>query len=301
MKKFGLRLVLPGLTAVLACSGSPPVRVEDHVREIEAWRANRLERLQGETGWLTLAGLHWLEEGENRFGTDPSNDIILPEGTAPDFAGSFFLESARVRVKAAAGADISLEGEPVEEREIHTDESGEPDLLRIDDLYMYALVRGDRFGIRVMDPNSSVRTDFPGLDYFPVEYSYRFEAEFIPYDPPRQIPIADVLGMVNDRMVPGVARFTRNGQTMSLIPVINGPEDRHFFFIFADPTNGKETYGAGRYLYADLEEDGTLIVDFNKAYNPPCAFNPFATCPLPPPRNFLATRVEAGEKSHAHH
>ncbi|MCZ6669556.1 MAG: DUF1684 domain-containing protein [Acidobacteria bacterium] len=272
-----------------------------HTNEIQNWRDERLERLQSETGWLTLVGLFWLREGENRFGTDPANSIVLPEGTAPPFAGSFFFKSGKVRLVAPETSRITLDEQVITKRILRADDSGEPDVLRLNDLYLYLIRRGNRTGVRVKDPNNPIRTGFQGLNYFPIEPRFRIRTKLIPFDPPREIQVPNVLGTVESMEAPGQVQFPLMGRTIRLTPVIEYPEKpRLLFFIFSDPTNRKETYGAGRFLYADLEEDGSVILDFNKAYTPPCAFTPFATCPLPPAVNRLQVRIEAGEKFSGH-
>lgn len=274
----------------------------EYTHEIQNWREERLERLKSETGWLTLVGLFWLQEGENRFGTDPANSIVLPEGTAPPFAGSFLFKSGKVRVIAPEASGITLDEQVITESVLRADDSGEPDILRLNDLYLYLIRRGKRIGVRVKDPNNPIRTGFQGLKYFPIEPGFRVRTKLLPFDPPREMQIPNVLGTVEPMEAPGQVEFFLKGQPVRLIPVIEYPENpRLLFFIFSDQTNGEETYEAGRFLYADLEEDGSIIVDFNKAYSPPCAFTPFATCPLPPAENRLSVRIEAGEKFSGHH
>jgi uncharacterized protein (DUF1684 family) len=281
--------------------GAPSSRTDAaYEKEIEGWREQRDQRLRSEAGWLTLVGLFWLDAGENPFGSAPGIAVALPEGRGPGVAGSFVLEGGRVRVRAEAAAGVTLNGEPVTERELATDAGDEPDVLVLDDLRMHVIERGGRFAIRVRDPRSPVRASFTGLEYFPVDPAYRVEATFVPYDPPREIEIATVLGTVEPMRVPGRAEFTLRGRRHALEPVLETPDAEQLFFIFRDETSGRETYGAGRYLYADRPTGGRLTLDFNKAYNPPCVFTPYATCPLPPRSNWLKARIEAGEKAYRH-
>jgi uncharacterized protein (DUF1684 family) len=161
---------------------------------------------------------------------------------------------------------------------------------------MYVIERGGRFALRVKDPESARRRSFRGLDWFPVRESYRVTARFVPYEPPKAIPIANVLGTVEPMPSPGYVVFSLNGREFHLDPVLEDPAAKELFFIFRDETAGKQTYPAGRFLYADLPKDGRVVLDFNKAYSPPCAFTSFATCPLPPRQNRLDVRIEAGEK-----
>jgi uncharacterized protein (DUF1684 family) len=278
---------------------SPPVD-DDYVADIERWRAEREERLRSETGWLTVVGLHWLEPGENTFGSGASNRVVLPEGRGPEVAGAFVLADGKVTVRSNPDSGVTLEGEAVTERELQTDVEGEPDVLQLDDLSFYVIQRADRFGIRVKDPRSKMLREFAGIESFPVDVAYRVEGRFVPYDPPREVQIATVVGTVQPMLTPGRVEFTLNGEKLALEPMVGEPDDEEYFFIFRDKTSGKETYGAGRYLYTEAARDGRVILDFNKAYNPPCAFTPFATCPLPPPQNRLSIPVEAGEQYSGH-
>jgi len=285
----------------LACGAptSPPVDA-DYAAGIERFRAEREERLRSETGWLTVVGLYWLEPGDNSFGSGPGSRILLPEGRGPEIAGSFTLADGKVTVRAGADSGVTLEGEAITERELHTDVEGKPDVLELDDLTFYVIQRGDRYGIRVKDPRSEMLREFSGLESFPVDPDYRVEATLVPYDPPKEVQIATVVGTVQPMLTPGRVEFTLNGEKLSLEPMVGEPDDEEYFFIFRDGTSGKETYGAGRYLYTEAARDGRVVLDFNKAYNPPCAFTPYATCPLPPPQNRLPIRVEAGEKVYGH-
>jgi uncharacterized protein (DUF1684 family) len=275
---------------------------EEYVREIQEWRGRRVERLRSETGWLTVVGLVWLEPGENRFGTGEDNRIVLPEGTAPEAAGSFFLEEEAVRVRAEEGVTLTLDDQAVTEQAIRTDhhEDG-PDVLRLGDLSLYIIERSGRFGVRIKDPNHAARREFQGLDYYPIDPAYRMRLELVPYDPPKEVSVPNVLGTPVPMLAPGYVEFQRDGKTWKLTPVVGDPSQTSLFFIFGDLTNGAETYGAGRFLYGDLGEDGVVDLDFNKAYNPPCVFTPFATCPLPPKDNRLTLRIEAGEKKYGDH
>jgi uncharacterized protein (DUF1684 family) len=269
--------------------------------EVEQWKAKRLASLKGEDGWLSLVGLHWLKEGENRLGSDPSSDVPLLEGKAPRVAGSIFLSGGATRIEARPDSGITSEGKPVTSLDLQPDTSGKPTVLKLGTLTFHVIKRGERLGVRVKDSASPERTNFRGLEYFPVDERWRVEARLEPHNPPKSIPITNVLGMEEDTPSPGTLVFDLNGQTYRLDALTEGGEEQ-FFVIFADQTSGKETYGAGRYLYAGPpDSQGRLLIDFNKAYSPPCAFTKYATCPLPPEQNKLPIRVEAGEKFAGHH
>ena len=269
--------------------------------EVEQWKSKRLASLKGEDGWLSLVGLHWLKEGENKIGSDPSSDVPLPEGKSPRVAGSIFLNGGATRIEARPGSGITSEGKPVTSLDLQPDTGGKPTVLKLGTLTFHVIKRGERLGVRVKDSASPERTNFRGLEYFPVDERWRVEARFEPHNPPKSIPIVNVLGMEEDTPSPGTLVFDLNGQTYRLDALTEEGEPQ-FFVIFADQTSGKETYGAGRYLYAGPPDSaGRLLIDFNEAYSPPCAFTKYATCPLPPEQNKLPVRVEAGEKFAGHH
>ena len=268
-----------------------------YTEEIEAWRQRRAAVLQADNGWLTVAGLFWLKDGKKTVGTDAGNDIVLPAGSAPGRVGVFEFGNGATTFEAAAGVNVAIDGKPATHAAMTPDSSGSPTSLTVNDLTMFVIKRGDRYGIRLRDKSSEMRRHFTGLRYFPVTEAYRVHAKWVPYDPPKSIAIPNILGQTEMTPCPGRAEFTLLGHQLSLEPVSEGDL---LFFIFKDQTSGKETYPPGRFLYADLPKDGEVILDFNKAVNPPCAFTPFATCPLPPEQNRLAVRVEAGELRYGH-
>jgi len=299
-----LGLVLAVLLATAMALGAPPAapraEAKDFQRDWQAWHRERIERLKAESGWLTLVGLHWLSPGENRFGSEPSLAVPLPSGRAPLRAGTLTVDGRTVRVTADAGSGLTINGGPIQpgvSRELKTDADGAPDILMIGTLAFHVIRRGDRLGVRVKDPESQVRRDFTGIDTFPAATRWRITAAFVPYPKPKEIEIPTVLGTVEKMQAPGVVKFRVDGQELSLEPVIEDPLDPSLFFIFRDRTSGRETYGSGRFLDADMPKDGKVVLDFNRATNPPCAFTPYATCPLPPKSNSLPIRIEAGEKA----
>ena len=264
------------------CAAVAAMAVSAYQAEIAEWHARREAALKAENGWLSLAGLFWLREGANHFGADPSNEIVLPDG-APR-AGVFELEHGKVTV--------TMDGST----RVVTPDSA--DAVKVGRLTLLVIQRGGRNGIRVKDPESQARREFHGIESFPANEVWRVTAQFVP--DARKIPILNVLGQTEPSDSPGYAVFHLAGRELRLYPILEEPGASQLFFIFRDQTSGKETYGAGRFLYSDLPKNGQVILDFNKAYNPPCAFTPYATCPLPPPENRLAVRVEAGEKKYGH-
>lgn len=277
---------------------------ESYTAEIANWREQRENRLKADGGWLTVAGLFWLKEGPNRFGTDPEADIELPAGTAPPRAGVFEFSAGTTTVTIEPGAAATVGGRTLEPQvavALKADSSGSPDVVTMGSLQMHVIQRGERYAIRLKDMQSSVRKQFRGLRWYPVDPAYRVTARFVPHDEPVEIAVPTILGTIERMPSPGYALFTLGGVQMRLDPVLEDPEADQLFFIFRDATSGPETYPAGRFLYTDLPKDGAVTLDFNKAYNPPCAFTRYATCPLPPEQNRLAARIQAGELNYVAH
>jgi uncharacterized protein (DUF1684 family) len=278
-----------------------PRRIDQpsYAEEIEKWRKARAEQMTGEEGWLSLVGLFWLGPGQNRFGGDSANEIALPKDKAPGLAGTLSLDGGIVRLEAQPGVVITSEGKAVTSLVLQSDADGKPTRLILGTLSFYVIKRGERLGLRVKDRQNPARFHFAGIKTYPLNPKWRLEARFEAYDPPKQIPIANVLGMVEDQMSPGAIVFEVDGKAYRLDAIQEKGSDQ-LFIIFADKTNGRATYGAGRYLYTSMPgADGKLIIDFNKSENPPCAFTSYATCPLPPRRNRLPIPVEAGEQKYA--
>jgi uncharacterized protein len=292
---------LPGWTGEAAMNASASRAPSGYEQEVEAWRRERIADLKKEGGWLSLVGLFWLDEGENRFGSAASNKVIFPEGSAPAVAGTFERHGTAVTVHAAPGIPLTHDGKPVTDLAL-TGNPGPPVELALGSLRFFIIQRGDRVGVRVKDLQSPAMAAFRGIDSYPVRPEWRVEAHFERYDPPKKIAVPNILGQVEDNPSPGAAVFERDGKTYRL-DVIDQGKDGSLFFVFGDRTNGRETYGGGRFLDAPPPKDGKVVIDFNEAYNPPCAFTAFATCPLPPPQNKLAVGVEAGEKKYGegHH
>ena len=276
---------------VVALLLAQPALGGDYVEEVESWRQRREARLKADGGWLTVEGLFWLEAGESHFGSDKTNPIVLP-ASVPPRAGTLVFRGGETRFRLEPGVGATLGGQPVSEGVLRPDSD---DVLVLGPVTLQVIERGGQYGIRMKDMHSARRKDFKGLRWYPVRESQRVVARFLPYTPPRTLEIPNVTGQVNHLACPGVAEFDLGGKTLRLEPVLEEPGASELFFIFRDATAPGETYGAGRFLYAEMPKDGTLVLDFNKAYSPPCAFTPYATCPLPPKQNRLSVRIEAGE------
>lgn len=274
-----------------------PVSAPNYKSEIEQWRHNREARLKADDGWLTVSGLFWLKEGGNTVGAGKSNRFVLPSGSAPDSVGVFEFKNGHISFNANPGVTILLNGRPATTATLKPDSSASPDVLQINALTMFVIQRGDKVGIRLKDKNSPMRRAFTGIKYFPPDERYRVRAKFVPYDPPKVLSIPNILGQTDHEASPGYVEFTLNGHACRLDPVTEG---NTLFFIFKDLTSGRETYPPGRFLNTPMPANGEVTLDFNKAYNPPCAFTPYATCPLPPPQNILPIRIEAGELRYGH-
>jgi uncharacterized protein len=265
--------------------------------EIQKWRAARLAELKSDNGWLTVVGLFWLKEGSNRIGSDSTNEIVLPAGSAPKRVGMIDFRQGRTTLRVEKDVQVSVNGQPVREFELQAGKQGKPDIVQVGDLSLLVIKRGERYGVRVKNKNSRERLGFAGLKHFPAQDAYRINARYVAYDKPKVIEIVNIIGDVAKMESPGYVEFTLHGKAQRLEPVAEG---KQLFFIFRDLTSGKTTYPAGRFLYADVPEGDRVVLDFNKAINPPCAFTAFATCPLPPPQNWLKVAIEAGEQTYHH-
>jgi hypothetical protein len=308
-KKYGLarlEAIVPTLLALAAISNpagaaSPPggaadvAAPADHAAVMREWRQRRHERLSSEDGWLTLVGLEWLKDGANRLGSSADHDIRLPGGPAE--WGTVTVNGDEISFVPAAGASITVDGAPASPARLLADNQGQPTIVRSGTLSFHVIYRGS-YALRVKDSKAPTLLAFTGVDNYPIDAGWRFDARFIPGDPGQTIEIGDVLGQVNPMPVLGTVEFERDGQTYSLLGLAEEGSDS-IWFLFADRTTGRETYGAGRFLYSDgMPENGRVVVDFNKSYNPPCAFSEYSTCPLPPQQNRLDLSVTAGEKDH---
>lgn len=274
-------------------------------QSIEQWRAKRVSKLTAPDGWLSLVGLDWLAPGANRIGTAADNDIVLTAG--PPQLGTVMLgKDGSLALALAPGSDATVDGKRVAHAalvdDMHVTGEQTPTTVRFGHADFYVIDRDGRKALRVKDRNAAMRKDFLGIDHFPIDPSWHIVADWVPFNPPHKLEIGSVIGTIDQVDVPGKAVFHRDGHTFELFPYQEEPGGE-LFFVIADRTSGKQTYGAARFLYASLPKDGKVILDFNEAYNPPCAFTPFATCPLAPQENRLDLAVTAGEKKYAggHH
>ncbi len=303
---------------LLQCLICPPLAAQGRAQsiwrhELNGWRAQHALELQKPDGWLALVGLEWLQPGDNSFGSAPDNKIHLPSA-APTHLGVLRLEGTTIvlgppsstRPSASpAGFPLGflIDGKPAASQTLHTDPDDDKNnpRLTVGSLVMYVIQRGDRYGLRIKDSNSAALAGFRGLNWFPPNATYRVNARWIPYDPPRTTTLATLIGTHYKQPVPGAAEFTLAGKRYRLEPVLEDPSEAKLFFIIRDTTSKSTTYGACRFLYTSfpdkgLAQPGKLVLDFNRLENPPCAYTPYATCPLPPPGNRLPIPIPAGEK-----
>jgi hypothetical protein len=298
-----LSLVLP-MTLLLHAApapgaSSPAVSSDDLVASTRAWHAQRLQRLTAEDGWLTLVGLEWLDEGEHSAGSAPDSQVAFPPHT-PAKLGTFTRKGTAVSFQPAPGVKVLRGDAPFPGGALRSDAGGPPDVLRLGTVSFFVLQRGEKVGVRIKDSEAPTRKAFHGIPTYPPSAAWRIEARFEPADKPRTLAVPNVLGVTEEMASPGTLVFSVGGKEHRLTPVVE-PGSQQLFIIFADETNRDDTYGAGRFLYADMPKDGRVVLDFNRAYNPPCAFTRFATCPLPPRGNRLPLRVEAGEQRAGDH
>ncbi|MCB0106584.1 MAG: DUF1684 domain-containing protein [Caldilineaceae bacterium] len=266
---------------------------EVYYEALTQMRRQRAEAIAADRSWLTLAGLYWLQPGENSFGAGHDNAIVLPANAGVAQAGAFSLADGTVTLHVAPDAPLQLNGHAAAEQALQHDLGAAPDLLTLGPLSMIVIKRGDRYGIRLYDSTNPRRQAFTGLDWYAIAPAYRIEARFVPYEPAKVIRYGTVLGDQMEEACPGAVHFTWQGVACRLDAQQRGAK---LFFNFRDATNGDTTYGAGRFLYSDAPRDGTVLLDFNLATNPYCAYTAYATCPLPPAQNRLPVRIEAGER-----
>jgi len=286
------------LAATAAASAAPAVMDRAAFnQDVAKWRSERVERLRKPDGWLSLVGLHWVEPGVHQVGKADANDIQLRTG--PANLGTLTLKDGKATLKPNPAAGVTIDGKPATgEVALQSDATGNPTIVAFNKgtANFQVIERSGRVALRVKDANAPTRTGFVGIDYFDADPAWRFNARFEPHPKGKTIQIASIINTIDPMANPGDVVFEKDGKTYRLEAVDEG--DGQLFLIFADRTNGKTTYGAGRFLYADPVKDGMTVVDFNKSYNPPCVFTHYATCPLPPPENRLDMTITAGEKSY---
>lgn len=268
---------------------------EDYVRQVKAWKQDRVESLKSPTGWLRLDGMFWLDEGENSFGSGEDQDIQFPEGTIPENAGTLVFESGQVTMNVAEGVTITHEGEPLSEMVLFDGENEDTPHVEHESLEWFVIVREDLVGIRLFNKDNEKADQFTGFDSYPIDPKWNRRARFIPNPEGTTMSVLNVLGQELEVASPGVLEFSIDGEIYTLDAI---DSDDNMFMIVGDQTNETETYQAGRYIYVDFPEEGSQYtnIDFNKIYNPPCAFSVFTTCQLPPPQNQLEVAITAGEK-----
>lgn len=290
MSLLPLSLAVPSA----AENGKDPGGESAYRAEIEQWRTARVERLRQPEGWLSLVGLHWLTEGVQTVGRASDNDVALAVG--PDRLGTLTLAEGRVRLALSPDVEARIGDSDSREAELIADSTGTPTVVRFGDASFVLIERSGRYGLRVRDPKAPTRTGFTGIEHYPIDADWRVAARFEPHPEGRTIEIASVINTLEPMANPGALVFEIAGEQHRLEAIDDG--SGQYFIIFADRTNGRETYGPGRFVYVALPVEGLTTLDFNRAYNPPCAFNAYSTCPLPPPENRLDLAVTAGEKKY---
>lgn len=266
-------------------------------KDYAKWKSELSDDLK--KNWLTLVGLFWLQEGKNRVGGDHKLEVPLPEGEVPPQIGVIEFHQGKAIFTSAPGAKVTVDGKPVTTIALQPDVSGKPTILQIGEIKMLLIQREQKYGMRIRDTHSKGLQEFKGVEFYPASSKYIVTAKFIPDDKPRKVAIPTVLGQNATMDSAGYVEFTLDGQKQRLHALSEG--DDGLFFIIKDQTAGKGTYPAGRFLYTASPKNGQVVLDFNKAHNPPCAWTPYATCPLPPKENYMTVKVEAGEKFLGHH
>lgn len=292
-KRFGVVLAVVFASLISARAQS------DYVKAVEKWRSDAEASLKKETGWLTVAGLFWLKEGINTVGAGENFDVRLTDNFKRGKFGEIDFKNGAATLKVESGVEAQSDGKSISAPvDLVSDEKEKPTEIRTGSQMFYLIRREDRFGIRLKDSNSEARRNFKGRHWFPIDKSCKVTARFEAFPEPKEVMIPNVLGGNFKMKSPGLLKFTVKGKECSLQPVTE--DDGTLFIIFSDMSNRNETYKSGRFLYADKPVNGEAVLDFNKAENPPCAFTPYATCPLPPPQNKLEVEVKAGEKRYDH-
>ncbi|MBN8248463.1 MAG: DUF1684 domain-containing protein [Verrucomicrobia bacterium] len=283
--------LLLAFALVCGCAGTAPPPAD-----WLAWKSRRLESVAGTNGWTTLIGLHWLEEGTNTAGSATTQDIVVAAPRVPKTIGKFIRRGDAVRFVVAPDILVRSGDIPVTDISLITDRDPSPTVLEVGAARMQVIARGDRLGVRIRSPEAPARRQFRGLQCFPYDPAWRIPARFEPYPTARTVRLPSVIGIPQEYVSPGRVLFPHAGREYALEAVIELGESE-YFILFRDATAGSDTYASGRFLYVSQPDaSGRTVVDFNRAYTPPCGFTAFATCPLPPPQNRLPFPIPAGER-----
>ncbi len=275
---------------LVGCAKKPDT---PYIKSVKEFHSTRIEKLKQPNSWLSLIGLYWLKEGDNNFGAHKSNDLIFPKGSTPEYIGNFILEDSIVTVKINKGLEVTHNDSLVTTVVLQNDITGNPTILKQGSLSWFVIQRGNQFGIRLKDSESELLKEFDDIEMFTIDPMWKIEAEFVKYDEPKEVEIPTAIGTVEKGTAYGRLEFSIDKEEFTLEPL---GDIKSLFLVFGDKTNGEETYGAGRFLSIDEPDStGKIFIDFNKAYNPPCVFTKYATCPLPTKDNYLNTKITAGE------
>jgi uncharacterized protein len=265
-----------------------------YIGEIEAWRRQREAELRTPDGWLSLTGLYLLGEGSHTVGSDSTSDVILP-ASAPSHLGKIAFYGGEALLTVTTAAAVLIDGVALRSAQLVDNVGGRrPILVTAGTVSFFVHRFGDQHAVRIKDSANPAIASFAGRRWFPVQPQYRVQGEFTPLADPQEIRIGTIVNTESTYRSIGAVDFELQGRTLQLLASAGGGPDQ-LFIVLRDATAGKETYGAARFLVADVTPDGSVDLDFNKAYNPPCAVTPYATCPLPPPNNILPVRIPAGE------
>lgn len=279
------------MTKIMVSTGTQEAA---YLEKIAQWRRKMDDGLRSEDGWLTLVGLFWLDEGVSTIGAHPDSDMLLPAESAPDHLGTIEFANGQAIFHAAADVAVTVDGVKTEKAVLRNDiDKDGPSLVRYGSITFFVIKRDDSYGIRARDSRNPARAEFTGRKWFPIDPQYQIQGKFIPRESPRIIPVVTSTGHFESMTNPGRVEFTVHGQTLALEAFAS--KTNEVWFVFKDATSGRSTYGAGRFLSAPLGEDGSVTLDFNKAYHPPCSFTPYATCPRPLKENVLSVEIAAGE------
>ena len=292
-------VLVAGIVLVALPAASVQAPDAAYLQSFEKWKSELVDDLK--QNWLVLAGLFWLKPGGNTFGSGSDNAIVLPSG--PVHAGVFQLQGDAVSVELQKGVDAKIGGQPLTTARLQADVTGKPTVIEMGSLRMHVIQRGTRVGIRLKDLNSEAARNYAGPIFFPLDMTYRVTGRFVPSDGKKTVDVPNVLGDVTPTPIAGEVQFKLNGQDLTLT-ALSGDPAKGLSFVMGDLTSKTDTYPGGRFLDTDPVVDGKVVIDFNRAYNPPCAVTAYATCPLAPKENRLPVAISAGEKydrMHGHH